>query len=109
LPHLIEVAFKGNRKEFFLWDGEEPPPLSAPVIVDADRGEDLGRVHAVGDLARLRAAGCTHGLGDAEATRRALRLATADDVRRAVDARAQRRTRRRGAAPWSASRPTASS
>ena len=97
MAHLIEVAFKGNRKEFFLWDGEEPPALSAPVIVDADRGEDLGRVHAVGDLARLRAAGCTHGLGEAEATRRALRLATPDDVRRAVEARAQDESARRRA------------
>ena len=25
VPHLVEVAFKGNRKEFFLWDGEDPP------------------------------------------------------------------------------------
>ena len=97
MTHLIEVAFKGNRKEFFLWDGEEPPALSAPVIVDADRGEDLGRVHAVGDLARLRAAGCTHGLGEAEPARRALRLATPEDVRRAVDARAQDESARRRA------------
>ncbi len=52
MSHLIEVAFKGNRKEFFLWEADEPPPLKAAVIVDADRGEDLGRVHAIGELAR---------------------------------------------------------
>ena len=52
MSHLIEVAFKGNRKEFFLWEAEEPPPLKSAVIVDADRGEDLGRVHAIGELAR---------------------------------------------------------
>jgi hypothetical protein len=44
---LIEIAFKGNRKEFFLWESDEIPPRAAAVIVDADRGEDLGRVHAV--------------------------------------------------------------
>ena len=26
MPHLIEVAFKGNRKEFFLWEADEAPP-----------------------------------------------------------------------------------
>ena len=41
VPQLIEVAFKGNRKEFFLWEADEPPPLRAPVIVDADRGLSL--------------------------------------------------------------------
>jgi hypothetical protein len=51
VAHLIEVAFKGNRREFFLWEGEAPPPLQSPVIVEADRGEDLGHVHAIGELA----------------------------------------------------------
>ena len=41
MPLLIEVAFKGNRKDFFLWEQDSPPPLKAAVIVDADRGEDL--------------------------------------------------------------------
>jgi len=57
MDHLIEIAFKGNRKEFFLWEGDAPPPLRAAVIVDADRGEDLGRVYATGELAEKRAAG----------------------------------------------------
>ena len=50
---LIEVAFKGNRREFFHWPAEEPPPLKAAVIVEADRGEDLGVVHAVGNNVAL--------------------------------------------------------
>ena len=33
MSHLVEVAFKGNRKEFFLWDYPDPPPLNAAVIV----------------------------------------------------------------------------
>lgn len=76
---LIEVAFRGNRKEFFGWEAETLPPVHAPVIVEADRGEDLGRVHAVGDLASQRNAGCAHGCG--EPVRKALRLATKRDVR----------------------------
>jgi len=51
MPQLIEVAFKGNRKDFFLWEQDEPPALKAGVIVDADRGEDLGFVLALGELA----------------------------------------------------------
>jgi len=77
--HLIEVAFRGNRKEFFGWDGEAPPPARTPVIVEADRGEDLGTVHATGDLAAQRNSGCAHGCG--EPVRKALRVATRRDVR----------------------------
>ncbi len=77
--HLIEVAFRGNRKEFFGWEGEAPPATLTPVIVEADRGEDLGTVHAVGDLATKRNSGCAHGCGDP--VRKALRVATKRDVR----------------------------
>ena len=77
--HLIEVAFRGNRKEFFGWDGEAPPATLTSVIVEADRGEDLGTVHAVGDLAAKRNSGCAHGCG--EPVRKALRVATKRDVR----------------------------
>ena len=86
---LIEVAFKGNRKEFFLWEADEAPPLRAPVIVDADRGEDLGLVHTVGELAEQRSARVPHGLLGAPPTHLAKRLATADDVRRLDEVRAQ--------------------
>ena len=33
---LVEIAFKGNRKEFFHWEAEEALPARAPVIVEAD-------------------------------------------------------------------------
>lgn len=81
--HLVEVAFRGNRKEFFLWDASDPPPLRAHVVVEGDRGEDLGRVHATGELAEKRNLGCSHGCGPAAPTRRALRLASAADVKQA--------------------------
>jgi cell fate regulator YaaT (PSP1 superfamily) len=79
LSHLVEVAFKGNRKEFFLWDYPDPPPLNAAVIVDVDRGEDLGYVHALGELAQKRNGGCSHGCGTSLPERKALRLATEKD------------------------------
>ena len=92
---LIEVAFKGNRKEFFLWDTEEPPRLHASVIVEADRGGDLGRIHSVGDLAEHRCGGCSHGCGTARPERKVLRTATVDEERRAADLRGQDEDTRR--------------
>ena len=79
LSHLVEVSFKGNRKEFFLWEYPDPPPLNAAVIVDVERGEDLGYVHAVGELAAKRSGGCAHGCGAGMPQRKALRLATSKD------------------------------
>jgi cell fate regulator YaaT (PSP1 superfamily) len=88
VPHLIEIAFKGNRKEFFLWESDDPPPRAAAVIVDADRGEDLGRVHAVGAEAEQRSAKVPHGLFGAPPSRVVKRLATGEELRRHEDVRA---------------------
>ncbi|HJQ52361.1 MAG TPA: regulatory iron-sulfur-containing complex subunit RicT [Gemmatimonadaceae bacterium] len=79
MAHLVEVAFKGNRKEFFLWDYPDPPPLKAAVIVDVERGEDLGHIHSLGDLAQKRNGGCSHGCGTSLPERKALRLANEKD------------------------------
>ncbi len=79
MAHLVEVAFKGNRKEFFLWDYPDPPPINSAVIVDVDRGEDLGYIHALGELAQKRNGGCSHGCGTSLPERKALRLATEKD------------------------------
>jgi len=82
VPHLIEIAFKGNRKEFFLWESDDLPPRQAAVIVDADRGEDLGRVHAVGAEAEQRSAKVPHGLFGVPPARVVKRLATRDELLR---------------------------
>src|SRR5829696_3414655 len=97
MDQLIEIAFKGNRKEFFLWEGDAPPPLRAAVIVDADRGEDLGRVHATGDLAEKRAAGVPHAPGAEGTQKRARRLATNEDILRHEELRTQDEVARRRA------------
>jgi len=97
VTHLVEVSFKGNRKEFFLWDGEAPPPLTASVVVEADRGEDVGRVHAIGALAEKRSRGVVHGPGEAGPARWVRRLATAEDVRRLQELRTQDEDARRKA------------
>lgn len=95
---LIEVCFKGNRKEFFLWEGEDPPALKSAVIVDADRGEDLGHVHAVGEQAQSRARGCSHGPGETAVSQVARRLASSDDLKRLRELREQDEAARRKAA-----------
>ena len=97
-PHLVEVAFKGKRKEFFLWDGEDPPVVESPVIVEVDRGEDFGRVHAIGERAATRCGGCSHGCGTAAPERKVLRAATPEDERRANELPDEDETARRRAA-----------
>ena len=89
MPLLIEVVFKGNRKDFFLWEHDEAPPLKAAVIVDADRGEDLGVVHSIGEAAEIRNKGTPHGYGAAGTTKKARRLATPDDIERGKELRGQ--------------------
>jgi cell fate regulator YaaT (PSP1 superfamily) len=96
--NLIEVAFKGNRKEFFAWEGEDAPPVRSHIVVEADRGEDLGVVHAVGERATVRNAGCAHGCGPTPPSRKALRLATSREARQAEELPAQDDAARRKAA-----------
>ena len=96
-PLLVEVCFKGNRKEFFLWEAADPPPTKAAVVVEADRGEDLGHVHAIGELAEKRAAKCVHGPGSEPVTRVVKRIASSDEVGRLSDLREQDETARRRA------------
>jgi cell fate regulator YaaT (PSP1 superfamily) len=96
--HLIEVAFKGNRKDFFIWEPDDAPPARAAVIVEADRGEDLGFVYAMDELAEKRNAGVPHGYGTAGTRKKARRLATADEVARSKELREQDEDTRRKAA-----------
>jgi len=97
VSHLIEVAFKGNRKEFFLWDAVDAPARSAPVIVDADRGEDLGLVHATGAEAEQRSAKVPHGLFGAPPSRVIKRIASAEEFQRLADVRNEDEDARRRA------------
>jgi len=77
---FAEISFKGGRKEYFssarldLWPGEH-------VFVEADRGEDLGEVSAVGVIAE-RKCSSSGGCATPAPERRVLRLAGDDDVRR---------------------------
>jgi cell fate regulator YaaT (PSP1 superfamily) len=82
----VEVRFKGTRKAYFLWPGEEPLRVGEAVIVEAERGRDLGHVTAVGELAEKKCGGCT-GCATAavadepEPLKRVLLRATAEDLK----------------------------
>jgi cell fate regulator YaaT (PSP1 superfamily) len=69
MSQTVEVRFKGTRKAYFLWPGEEPLRAGEAVIVEVERGRDLGRVTAIGDMAEKKCgggcSGCAVG-GDAQ-------------------------------------------
>jgi cell fate regulator YaaT (PSP1 superfamily) len=94
---LVEVEFKGNRRAFFQWAGDAPPPLKAAVIVTVERGEDLGRVHSTGELAEKRKAGTSHGKASPSELPKVVRLATPQEVDRAVRLRADEHAVRKAA------------
>lgn len=56
----VEIRFKGNRRGFFDWPvATAPLRMNETVLVEAERGLDLGRVNAVGDAALAKCGGCT--------------------------------------------------
>ena len=90
-----EVRFKGNRKEYFAWGADQPPAIESPVIVEVERGQDLGRVSAVGETAGTKCTRCgacgaggAPGAGPTAPARRILRPASREDLARADQLRA---------------------
>jgi cell fate regulator YaaT (PSP1 superfamily) len=80
VPGFAEVRFKGTRRAYFSFSRLDLRP-GASVIVEADRGEDLGTVTALGTIAERK---CEAGGGCATPTpeKRVLRLARNDEVSR---------------------------
>jgi cell fate regulator YaaT (PSP1 superfamily) len=87
MSQTVEVRFKGIRKGYFLWENESDPlQLQEPVIVEVERGRDLGRVTAVGDIASKKCGGCSGcAVGEtgteAAPLKPVVRRATAEDLR----------------------------
>jgi cell fate regulator YaaT (PSP1 superfamily) len=84
LSDVVEVRFKGNRKEYFTWPSPDPLALHDAVIVEVERGEDLGRVSALGPVAAKKCgtgcSGCSLAEAAAPVSHRILRRATPDDT-----------------------------
>ena len=87
MSSIVEVSFKGNRREYFASE-IQTIDLSDYVIVEADRGEDLGRVTAAGAVAERKCSGCSTGCAAPVPSRRLLRVAEHEEVERAVGLRA---------------------
>lgn len=79
---IVEVSFKGNRREYYV--AEQDVGISDYVIVEADRGEDLGRVTAAGAVAERKCSGCSTGCSAPVPERRILRTARPEEVDNAV-------------------------
>lgn len=74
LPRVVEVAFKGTRRDFF---NTALPDLRVGeyVLVEVERGRDVGRVQAVGGVAARKCASCGSAAeGDEPAAAPAARL-----------------------------------
>jgi cell fate regulator YaaT (PSP1 superfamily) len=88
----VEVRFKGTRKAYFVWPGEEPLRVGDAVIVEAERGRDLGHVTAVGELAEKKCGGCsgcaTSGVTEEPAPlKKVLQRATREDLKSHAEVR----------------------
>ena len=95
---VIEVRFKGNRREYFAWPAEDSLRVDDAVIVEVERGQDLGLVSAVGAVAEKKCQRCG-ACGNQEpqtdppaspaptAYRAILRRATTDERKTAADLR----------------------
>jgi cell fate regulator YaaT (PSP1 superfamily) len=88
LTEVVEVRFKGNRKEYFTWPSPEPLALHEAVIVEVERGEDFGRVSALGPVAAKKCGSACSGCslaapappGPSPEARRILRRASPEDT-----------------------------
>jgi cell fate regulator YaaT (PSP1 superfamily) len=86
MSRILEVTFKGNRREYYTADSDDIV-MSQYVIVEADRGEDLGRVTAAGAVAERKCSGCSTGCSAPVPSLRILRAAQNDEVSKAVELR----------------------
>ena len=97
MTSVIEVRFKGNRREYFTWsDDSSSLRLDTPVIVEVERGQDFGVVSALGAVAEKKCQRCGacggaeaegEGPETAAAPRAILRTATPEDRKIASDLR----------------------
>jgi cell fate regulator YaaT (PSP1 superfamily) len=87
MGQTVEVRFKGTRKGYFVWNDEaDPIRVKDAVVVEVERGRDLGRVTAVGDVATKKCDGCTscavgEAAEEAPAMKSVVRRATPEDLK----------------------------
>ena len=84
---FAEIRFKGTRKSYYSYSGLELRP-GQQVIVEADRGEDLGEVSAVGAIAERKCSSSGGGCATPAPEKKVLRVARNDEVKRSENGRA---------------------
>jgi cell fate regulator YaaT (PSP1 superfamily) len=95
----VEVGFKGTRRGYYISDDETLRPKEY-VVVEVERGEDLGRVVSVGGAAARKCSSCNKKDGEESAdstpTARVLRRAEPEEVHKLLVQRAdEERVRRK--------------
>ena len=85
MASFAEVRFKGTRRDYFAYSDLELRPGSK-VIVEADRGEDLGEVTALGTIAE-RKCGSSGGCATPLPERHVLRFARDGEAAKVADLR----------------------
>lgn len=83
---FAEIRFKGTRKAYFTYRGLEVLPGSH-VLVEADRGEDLGEVTALGSIAERKCSASGGGCPTPAPDKKILRLAEPGEVGRLAELR----------------------
>jgi cell fate regulator YaaT (PSP1 superfamily) len=78
---FAEVRFKGTRRGYFGFSEMDLRP-GQQVIVEADRGEDLGEVSALGAIAERKCSSSAGGCATPSPEKKVLRPARAEDVTR---------------------------
>jgi cell fate regulator YaaT (PSP1 superfamily) len=88
VSQTVEIRFKGTRKAYFTVAADvDPLRVGDAVVVEAERGRDLGRVTSLGEVAAKKCAsscsGCAVGAEPADPAplKPVLRKATPDDLR----------------------------
>ena len=97
-PQIVEISFKGNRRGYYA-AGDETLRPGGYVVVEAERGEDVGRVVSVGGMAARKCSSCApskRAEGTETALPAILRRAEPRDVQQLLTLRAdEERVRRK--------------
>jgi cell fate regulator YaaT (PSP1 superfamily) len=78
---FAEISFKGNRKAYYAYANLDLRP-GLHVIVEADQGNDLGKVTAVGVIAERKCSSSNGGCATPTPEKKVLRIAHKNDVSR---------------------------
>jgi hypothetical protein len=60
MSRTVEIAFKGTRRGYYTApESGDPLRMGESVVVEAERGRDLGRITALGEVADKKCGGCS--------------------------------------------------